>query len=67
MIRPVAGPPTRRHLAAALAITVLISVVWYGLQPVYPDCVYLGSHSIEQAVEYGQCDPPKTKFSIWIQ
>ncbi|MFE8941900.1 hypothetical protein ACFYNX_31040 [Streptomyces sp. NPDC007872] len=65
MIYPVAGPPTRRHLAAALAITALISALWYGLQPVYPDCVYFGNHSIEQAVEYGQCDPPKTRFNTW--
>ncbi|MEU4101810.1 hypothetical protein AB0F16_14640 [Streptomyces tanashiensis] len=67
MIRPVEGPPTWKHLMSALAIIALIAAVWYGMQPVYSPCVYFGNHSYEKAVEYGQCDPPKTRFSTWTQ
>ncbi len=67
MIRPVAGLPTWNHLASSLVLTVLVWAVWYGMQPVYSPCVYFGNHSYEKAVEYGQCDPPKTRVSTWVQ
>ncbi|GGV19464.1 hypothetical protein GCM10010275_71500 [Streptomyces litmocidini] len=65
-------PPRRRtsYVEASgvlLAVTALIWTAWYGMQPVYSPCVYYGDHSHEKAVEYGQCDPPKTRLSTWTQ
>ncbi|MFJ6793716.1 hypothetical protein [Streptomyces sp. NPDC091268] len=74
MIRPLAGPPTWRHLAASLALVLLISVGWYGMQPVYPDCVLFSTgrpsaeslrRAHQQAIESGQCDPSYPRWTTW--
>ncbi|MFJ3301336.1 hypothetical protein ACIRP4_33960 [Streptomyces bacillaris] len=73
MIRPISGPPTWKHLLATLLIVLLISVGWYGLQPVYPDCALSSfgtpddpQRLYQQAIEDGHCDPAYPRWKDWI-
>lgn len=74
VIHPLSGSLTWRYPFAAFALTILITTCWYGLQPVYPDCVFAYSSAGEPvnmkeayqgAIESGQCEPPHARWSTW--
>lgn len=67
MIHPVSGPVTRRHPAAALALVLLVAGGWYAMQPIYPDCFYMGDISYSEAVDAGYCKPPQMRWETWIK
>ncbi|MEU9148155.1 hypothetical protein [Streptomyces sp. NPDC048349] len=56
-------------------LTLLTATCWYGLQPVYPDCVFFSSEPLgkspspaeahQRAIESGQCEPSRARWSTW--
>jgi hypothetical protein len=55
-------------------LVLLITVGWYGMQPVYPDCAFFSfgdpvspRRAHQQAIENGQCDPAYPRWKDWIK
>ncbi|MFF3020687.1 hypothetical protein [Streptomyces sp. NPDC057939] len=45
MVNPLSKPLERKHLVASLVLAALLTVGWYGFQPVPTDCVvYHGAY-----------------------
>lgn len=72
VIQPLTGPPTWRHALAAFLTIFLISVCWYGLQPVPQGCVLLHGggtswkEAYRQALESGVCEEP-ARWRTWLE
>ncbi|MFI6150706.1 hypothetical protein [Streptomyces sp. NPDC051109] len=53
---------------------LIVSIGWYGLQPVYPDCALSSfgtpddpQRLYQQAIEDGYCDPAHPRWKEWLE